>query len=168
MTVCTDHDKDFPDAGNGTCCIGAAVYGPHRCTCWEPVFDLEQAPVDKTAVQWLGAGVTPVTRTRMCGDCAYRPNSPEKSGDETYAGDPDFLEGIAVNGERFWCHQGLRKPIAWRHPSGVEIPAHPGGYDPPKVNGVPYRADGSPGELCAGWDARRRALAGRGSEAAHG
>lgn len=32
---------------------------------------------------------------------------------------------------------------------------------PPIVNAVPYRADGTPAELCAGWSARSRALAGR-------
>ena len=37
--------------------------------------------------------------------------------------------------------------------------APPGGYDPPIVDSVPYRTDGTPEELCAGWDARRRALA---------
>lgn len=156
--MCTDHDRDFPDAGDGMCCPGAAVYGPQRCTCWTPVYELEQAPVDQTAMRLLDAGVAPVTRQRMCEDCAYRPNSPEKSGDETYAGDPEFLEGIADRGERFWCHAGMRIPVRWRHPSGMEIPAHPGGYDPPRVGSVPYRADGSPAELCAGWDARRRAL----------
>lgn len=159
MTMCHEVPEDLPDAGEGMCCPGAAVYGPHRCTCWVAVYDLEQAPVDQTVVRLLDAGVTPVTRKLMCEDCAYRPDSPEKAGDESYAGDPDFLEGIAARAERFWCHVGIRKPVAWRHPSGVEIPAHPGGYDPPKVKGIPYRADGSPAELCAGWDARRRALA---------
>lgn len=150
---------DFPEVGDSTCCMGAAVYGPDRCTCWVPVFDLEQADVDKDAVRALAAGVVPVTRKRMCDGCAYRPGSPEKTGAEGYAGDADFLEGIAARGERFFCHEGIRRPVAWRHPSGVEILGHPGGYEPPIVNNVPYHADGSPAELCAGWDARRRALA---------
>lgn len=150
---------DFPEVGDGTCCMGAAVYGPNRCTCWVPVFDLEQADIDQDAVRALAAGVAPNIRERMCPDCAYRPNSPEKSGDGTYVGDADTLEGLALRGERFWCHQGVRKPVAWRHPSGAEIPGHDGGYEPPIINNVPYRADGTPAELCAGWDARRRALA---------
>jgi hypothetical protein len=150
---------DFPEVGDGTCCAGAALYGPDRCTCWVAEYDLEQAEVDQEAVQALAAGVAPNTRDRMCPDCAYRPGSPEKSGDGTCVGDAGTLEGLAMRGERFWCHQGVRKPVAWRHPSGLEIPGHDGGYEPPIIAGVPYRADGSPAELCAGWDARRRALA---------
>lgn len=156
--ICHDAGPDFPDTG-GTCCMGAAIYGPARCTCWKPIYDLEQAEVDKDAVRALAAGVTPTTRDTMCPDCAYRPNSPEKSGDEGYAGDSDTLEGLAARGDRFWCHTGIRRPVKWVHPSGIEIPGHAGNYMPPIVNNVPYKADGSPAELCAGWDARRRALA---------
>lgn len=155
-----DAEPDLPDTG-GSCCWGVVVYGPQRCTCWEPVYDLEQASPDPEAARWLAAGIEPSTRRRMCGDCAYRPGSPERSGDETYAGDPEFLEHIAGAGERFWCHQGMRRPVLWRHPSGIEIPGHPGAYRPPKVGGVPYKADGTPGDLCAGWAARGRALAGQ-------
>lgn len=149
----------FPDLGlDVPCCESSVYYGPEQCTCWEPVYNLEQQPVDEQARQLLGAGLEPVTRKQMCGDCAYRPGSPEKSGDESYRGDADFLEHIAAKGERFWCHQGLRIPTKWVHPSGAELPGHPGAYRPPIHDAVPYQADGRPGELCAGWAARNRAL----------
>jgi hypothetical protein len=157
VSLCVGN-PDLPDTGS-TCCYGAAVYGPDRCTCWVPVFDVDQAAPDELTVRLLAGGVQPVTRRAMCGDCAYRPGSPEKNGEPGHAGDEDFLEEIAAGGERFWCHQGIRRPIVWRHPSGMEIPGHPAGYAPPQVDAVPYRADGTPAELCAGWDARRRALA---------
>lgn len=158
MNICSMNNTqpDLPDTG-GTCCYGAVIYGPGRCTCWTPVFDLEQAEPDQQLVTWLAAGIEPNTRQRMCHGCAYRPNSPEQSDDPTYLGDHDELERIARE-DRFWCHQGMRRPVAWRHPTSVEVPGHPGGYQPPIVNNVPYKADGTPGELCAGWAARHRAV----------
>lgn len=139
----------LPDAGDGACCWGALNGGPDSCTCWEPVYDLAQAAV---------VPGEPATRDLMCSSCAYRPGSPERTGDESYAGDQDELDRLAAGGTPFFCHAGIRVPVAWRHPSGVTIPAHPGGYDPPILAGVPYKADGSPADRCAGWDARRRAL----------
>lgn len=138
------------------CCIQADERGPAACACWEPVYDLAQAEPDRA--------VTPVTRSRMCGDCAYRPESPEKTGDARYQGDPAELERLARE-DRFWCHTGMRQPVAWRHPNGALIPdRHDGNYEPPVIDGVPFKADGTPGELCAGWDARRRALTARQEE----
>jgi hypothetical protein len=149
---------ELPDAGHGMCCYGAVMGGPHRCTCWERVFDLDQVDPDPLAVQLLAVGVQPVTRRSPCHDCAYRPDSPERQGDPGVVGDAELLEAIVQSGQRFWCHQGIRQPTRLRHPSGVEIPAPPHAYDPPKVAGVPYRADGTPAEVCAGWAARRHAL----------
>jgi hypothetical protein len=157
-TICTIGGDLFPPVGDGGCCDGELQYGPAGCTCWRPVYDLEQQPVDEDAQRLLAAGVEPVTRRLMCGDCAYRPDSPEKSGDETYEGDAEFLDNIAQTNRQFWCHQGMRIPLKWVHPAGIEIPGHPGAYRPPIVDNVPYRADGTPAELCAGWAARRRAL----------
>lgn len=137
---------DLPDAGEGGCCYGAAIYGPHRCTCWEPVYDLEQQPVRPGDMG---------LRVKMCPDCAFRKNSPERRGDEGYQGDTEFLDGLVMTGEPFACHQGIRRPVAWRHPSGAEIPGHPAGYAPPLHDGKPYKADGTPADLCAGWAARR-------------
>jgi hypothetical protein len=148
----------LPDAGQGSCCWGAIMRGPDGCTCWTPIFDTEQAQPDEQTVKLLAAGVQPVTRQRPCGDCAYRPDSPERRGDDGVTGDQELLDRIAATGERFWCHQGIRRPIAWRHPSGAEIGGSDADYRPPIVDGIPYRADGSPAEVCAGWAARRRAL----------
>ena len=144
---------DLPDAGGGMCCIGAAVYGPARCTCWEPVYDLDQTEPDLSAPQ----GVQPA----MCADCAYRPGSPERTGSEDVKGNQDELDRLVASGDIFTCHQGIRRPQLWRHPTGAEIPGSPANYMPPIVNGAPYRADGTPALVCAGWAARRLRLSPR-------
>ncbi len=94
----------------------------------------------------------------MCHDCAFRPGSPERQGDERYHGSDGKLDELAWSGEPFYCHQGLRRVVAWRHPADVEVPAGPDDYDPPVGLTMPYQADGTPAEVCAGWAARRRAL----------
>jgi hypothetical protein len=149
---------ELPDAGHGCCCWGTVMRGPSGCTCWELIYDLEQVEPDPKAVAWLAAGIQPVTRSRPCEDCAYRADSPERQGSEDVSGDQALLDRIVAEGSRFWCHQGIRRPVAWRHPSGAEIPGSPSDYRPPIVDGVPYRADGTAAEVCAGWAARRRAL----------
>jgi hypothetical protein len=146
-------------AATNACCPAAIEHGPTACTCWEPVHDLPQAEPSELALRELDRGVPPPARRRMCDDCAYRPESPERAGDPDYAGDPAELERLARE-DRFWCHTGMRKITAWRHPSGITLPAAgDGDYRPPVVGGIPFKADGSIGEQCAGWDARRRALA---------
>ena len=130
------------------CCYGAALNGKDRCTCWEPVYDVEQ--------QVLRPGMPlPPIPVRMCADCAYRPNSPERSGEEGYAADREMLDDLVSSGEPFLCHRGMRLPAKWVHPSGAEIAGHPAGYDPPFLDGIPYKSDGTPGEICAGWLLRR-------------
>lgn len=148
MSICGTGGEDFPDLGL-FCCYGVTLDGPSGCTCWTAVYSADQTTP--------AVGV-PVTRRLMCEDCAYRPSSPEKRGDPMYRGDAVELEMAAETGT-FFCHQGLRRIVKWVHSSGAEYPAPPGGYDPPIVDNVPYRTDGMPEELCAGWDARRRALA---------
>lgn len=139
----------WPEAGNGLCCDGAAYYGPERCTCWVPVYDLDQQP-PRTSEP---SGAQP----KMCVDCAYRPSSPERSGDPQAAADTDELHRIVEAGEPFWCHQGMRRPTLYRHPSGAEYvtPGAALAYTPPVVDAVPYQADGTPGLLCGGWIALR-------------
>lgn len=144
-----------------TCCPGRVADGPAACTCWKPVWDLEQADVDPVVVDILNGTADPPVRDGMCADCAYRPNSPEKTGAGTHAGDAAELERLASVGERFYCHDGFRQPVAWRHPAGNRIPAdpdHTGDYRPTFIANIPIRANGEPGLLCAGWAARRRAL----------
>jgi hypothetical protein len=137
---------ELPDPQAGACCIGSAVMGPQYCTCWEPVHDLEQQEINPGE---------PGERKVMCRDCAYRPGSPERAGDERYRGDEEFLAAIVQAGEKFWCHQGMRRVVKLRHPSGAEVTIGTDHYDPPKGGAVPFKADGAPGDLCAGWSARR-------------
>ena len=139
---------DFPDLGLN-CCYGVSMRG--ACSCWRPVYDApEQAdPVD---------GAPTVRPGGMCGDCAYRPGSPEKTGDPHHRGDATELEMLAEDGRPFYCHDGMRRIVKWVHPSGAEVPGHPADYAPPIVGAVPHRTDGTPAFLCAGWNARRRAL----------
>lgn len=139
---------ELPAAGGGTCCAGAAIFGPQGCTCWVPVHDLEQQPARPGVPM-------PAVPVQMCADCAYRPGSPERQGDDSYRGDKDLLDQLVASGEPFWCHAGMRKRVTWRHPSGAEVAGHPGNYDPPITGGVPCKADGTPGNLCSGWLLRR-------------
>ncbi len=146
-----------------TCCMGAINNGPGGCTCWTPEYDLDQTDPPAQTVIDLAVGTRqPPVRTRMCGDCDYRPDSPEKNGDDAMAGDAELLERLAATGSKFYCHDGMRSPVAWVHPRGMRIPAAGvGDYQPPIVDGVPYRASGEPGLVCAGWNARHRALVAR-------
>lgn len=123
------------------CCLAAAEDGPRWCTCWTPIFDARQLKPRTT--------VEPETREKACHDCAYRLGSPERERGEDLEGLPNF-----------WCHQGIRRPAAFRHPDGRVRPV-PGyamspDYRPPMVDGVPYRADGRPADRCGGWAALQR------------
>lgn len=132
----TDEDRD-ETRHPPVCCAGAAMRGPDSCYCWIPVYDLRQRKPDTS--------IEPVTNAKACADCAYRVGSPERQrGDD--------LDALSS----FWCHQGMRRPKAWRHPDGrvrsVDLAESPD-YQPPIIAGVPYRADGHPAALCAGWAA---------------
>lgn len=133
-------NPDWPDTG-GTCCYGAGVYGPDRCTCWREVYDLTQEPIREDLVALLAAGIEPVTRRRMCAGCAYRPDSPERRGDPRHVGDGDGDELERIAGQaRFWCHEGIPRVVSYEHPSGATAPGHPSSYEPVVRDGVPYRA----------------------------
>lgn len=127
------------------CCWGEVMDGPTRCTCWEPIYDLKQAePADIDA--------EPKQNIKCCHDCAYRVGSPEKT-----RGQQEWLEEIAADGaSRFFCHQGMRRVVAWEHPDGTRIEEKPGAYDPIQHGAVAFKADGSPADLCAGWGALYR------------
>lgn len=138
------HPGVDPDeaAGHRVCCYGVAVYGWERCECWEAVYDKEQAdpvlPVPEGSIE---------VRPSRCSDCAFRKDSPERA-------DPHLEEeliGLAVEGTPFWCHTGMRRPKLYRHPYLGDVPGLPGDWRPPQVAGVPFRRDGSPGMICAGW-----------------
>jgi hypothetical protein len=144
-----DAHRDWPETPTtGMCCIGSAVRGARGCTCWTPEYDVEQAE-PRTDGLLFGC------RESMCEDCAFRPGSPERAGDPDSAGDEELLDDLVVTGRPFWCHQGMRRPVRHRHPSGVVVEASPLEYAPPAVGAVPYKADGSPADLCYGWAARR-------------
>lgn len=151
--VCGDFlpDFDWPDAGEGGCCEGAAYRGPRHCTCWEPVYSYDQAD-PRTE---LPADVMPA----MCADCAYRPGSPERNNDESVVCNAELLNALVENGGSFWCHNGLRKVVAYVHPTtGIRFMPNDRldqAYQPPIIGGRPYKADGTPADLCAGWAARR-------------
>ena len=136
----------------GWCCDGSAYRDAAGCLCWEPEFDLVQAePVPDV----VGG------RSQMCGDCAFRPGSPERCGDPGAAGTAEGLAELVATGQPFYCHDGMRRPVRWVHPSGATLEGSPLDYRPPIVDGVPYKADGTPGLLCAGWTARSLKLAQR-------
>jgi hypothetical protein len=135
----------YPDADPVGCCYGEAHDGPAGCVCWVPEYDVDQAdprPADVTA-----SGLE-VRAGGRCGDCAYRPDSPENADPWT----AEELVNLAASGEPFWCHDGMRRPARWRHPRrDVVIEGPSDDWQPAMVGGVPFRADGSPAFLCAGW-----------------
>ncbi len=144
--------QEWPDTGEAGlwCCYGSAEYGPYRCTCWTPVYDVVQ---QRPRIDVLSSAMP-----RMCGTCAFRPNSPERSGDPKAAADWDDLQRLVATGSPFWCHDGLRAPVAYVHPpSGTwyivedDLAFHPPIRRDKHDTATPYRADGRPGDLCAGW-----------------
>lgn len=143
--------------GLASCCPGAVEEGPHACSCWDPVYDLEQQPSAEV--------LQPGQRTEMCDDCAYRPDSPERNGSEEQEhSEPGALDDVARGPRPFWCHQGMRKPTAYKHATlGIVVPVDVDAYRPPMVEldglRVPLKADGTAGDRCAGWLARRQQLA---------
>lgn len=144
-----------PSPDGVPCCDGYAYLGYEHCMCWEPVYDDGQADPH--------IGVEPTTRRRMCSDCAFRPDSPElRDSDRAVCGYYDLLR-IALNeDESFWCHDGLRKVVAMRHPNGLTVPVDQTdgvvAYEPPIIDGIPYQLDGQPGLRCAGLAAQRMRL----------
>lgn len=135
-------DSEIPEV---PCCYGS-VMGANRCTCWEPVYDLDQQPLEEPT--------EPATRSKCCHDCAYRNGSPERADEH----EAERLCMVAHSGgeQEFWCHQGVRRVIAFRHPDGRELPAGDGDYRPPigpKDRPLVWKADGTVGERCAGWAA---------------
>lgn len=135
-------NPDNDGADYAGCCVGEGFRGPEYCTCWKPIFDVDQQELRApSSPDDLGA------RTSMCGDCAYRKDSPERAEQHS----DEFLMDLVVDGTPFWCHEGMRRPVRWEHPDGRTVPGDPADYQPPRIVGIPYRADGRPGLLCAGW-----------------
>lgn len=137
-----DDGSSWPQ-GYVPCCDSVGFTGDlARCRCWTPIYDTEQTPP-------LPGPVVPAVD--LCGDCAFRRGSPERA--DAYS--EEKLLDLAVEGERFWCHRGMRRPVLHRHPTLGDVPADPADWNPPiDRSGVPYQADGHPAVLCAGWAAR--------------
>jgi hypothetical protein len=146
VSMCGIGDLPAPDREE-PCCYVAADSDGERCSCWRPVY---------TAVQETPRAGAVEVMPRACGDCAYRPDSPERTGDPHAAGDARGLEELAASGQPFWCHDGMQTPLRWEHPFGAVAhkPGQEHDYDPPIVRGVPYRRDGRPAALCQGWAVR--------------
>lgn len=142
-----EHPDD--DEGGLGCCDGDAVKGPEHCTCWIPEWNGDQAPPNNPPDP---ADFGP--RERMCSDCAFRPGSTERR-DGFVA---DALYDLPAGGKPFYCHDGLRRPLRWRHPDGRTVEGSPDDWQPVQVNGVPFRLDGRAALLCAGWAAVARRL----------
>lgn len=140
--------KAKPGDEERTCCLGAVTSG--RCTCWEIVHDIEQAPLQPGG---------PVARSEMCSDCACRPDSPERRGDSNYSSNWEDVKSLAKgdSARHFFCHDGMRRVLREEHPDGAVIEGKPDDYDPPMRDGVAYRADGTPAYICAGFTAMREA-----------
>ena len=134
----------YPEEDEPCGCWGYVLDGPEGCNCWVAVYDVEQQPVRPPADV-----VDVAVAAGMCGDCAFRPGSPERAEEWT----ADALYAMPAQGRVFWCHQGMRRPVLWRHPDGREVDGDSADWKPPIVNSVPYQADGSPGLVCAGWAA---------------
>jgi hypothetical protein len=135
---------EHPDEDRAPCCY-ASWNDPDRCSCWRPVYDVEQTePRPPERAEDLRV------RGNLCGDCAFRKGSPERAD----AWSEEALFTAAGTGIPFWCHDGMRRPSHWVHPDGRVVEGDPADYTPPTRSGIPYRADGSPGLLCAGWMAR--------------
>lgn len=134
--------REHPDAI--PCCDASAYRDMESCTCWRPVFEVDQQPA-----QPISLGDLIVRPGGMCGDCAYRPRSPEREVPFV----ADELLSYPAEGTPFYCHDGIRRPKHWVHPEGHRVEGDPADYQPLMVRGVPYRAVGRVALLCAGWAA---------------
>lgn len=134
-------------------CWDACAADGSDCAEWEPRFwppaemdDLQEGPE--------------VVRPRACGDCAYRPGSPERR-----ANDGDLPDGFNPN-RPFYCHDGMSALRGYTHRTlGVSVlvsslPSMQDGfligsldYDVVRATDRPrgWKADGSPLTVCAGW-----------------
>ena len=135
-----------------SCCYGAAVYGPSRCTCWEVKYNAEQQPAT--------GRMTPPNK-KCCRDCAYRNDSQERSGTGDYnhsAMEPGGLPELPFGG-KFYCHVGMRYAVEYHHPSsGLRIAVdHSDDYCPPITDDGALLANGDVAPLCAGFSATHQA-----------
>lgn len=146
-------DEDGFAVPDAICCSGVGFSGRlEDCGCWQPVYE----PAEQATPRPPASAADLRAQSEMCSDCAFRKDSPERSTEF----EEEALLSLPEEGQAFWCHDGMRRPVRWVHPTRGEIDGDPADWRPPQVGGIPYRADGAPGLLCAGWLARRvRAVA---------
>jgi len=142
-----------PPSDDAFCCWGAVM--ERGCTCWEPVFDASQQPLQPGQAE---------PRASMCVDCACRSDSPERREHRGEDGPSmrsswEGVHRLAEEGRPFYCHQGMRRLVGYRHPSGAEMHVEDSHRYEPAVgdDDTHYKADGTPADLCAGWAALRTA-----------
>lgn len=136
------------------CCESVACWGdenggPH-CSCWVPTYSELQ--------QELDTSLRPQVRASPCESCACRvPGGQLRDGSPIPDDLPGAYDAMLDNLARrkpFYCHSGMRLIVAEFHPQlGVtrEVDWHP---VPPTVEGIPYKADGTPCDFCAAWAAQ--------------
>jgi hypothetical protein len=135
--MCHGEATPPPPEQTEPCCATAAMTDMESCTCWvdvvwpEPEPDVEHGP-------------SPL-RDRLCGDCAFRKDSPERQaigGDQLPYGPQQV----------FTCHAGMPKVTARVHaPTGVTVRPELDDYQPVSRGRQSWQADGQPAEICAGW-----------------
>lgn len=142
------------------CCDGVAWHGSLNggdgCTCWEPIYDREQAE--------LISGLEAQARATPCDTCACRSLAETLPDGSPVPWDLENAYGDMLNNARrgrpFYCHKGMRKLIGYRHPQlgQTHVDDPDACAEPPFVDGVPYDADGRPSPLCAAWVGEARRL----------
>jgi hypothetical protein len=114
--VCLHADllpADIPDL---QCCGPAILDGPRHCECWTPVYDREQSCVLRADLLPM-----PALPPRMCHDCAYRPGSPERQGDEGFqCSEPGELDDLATQPIR-QVYEAVEIPLHDRHRQVVAV-----------------------------------------------
>ncbi|TFV83138.1 hypothetical protein [Blastococcus sp. CT_GayMR16] len=123
------------------CCEASLHSDGEECTCWEGLLDVVPTRDVQEGPQ--------LVRRRMCGDCAYRAGSRERT---ELAGDLPYY----TRDQQFQCHTGMPRATSYKHPAlgDAVVPDITGSDYRPYVRGArAWQADGRPAELCAGWAA---------------
>lgn len=143
-----------PDPDGIPCWEACAADGTD-CAVWEPIYWPE--PTRDPAE--LQHGPEP-RRPLACGDCAYRPDSPERRDND------GALPATFDPSRPFHCHDGMPALVGWTHPGvgwsvlASTMPTMQDGfligsydYSPHQHGGRGWQHDGQPLVVCAGWAA---------------
>lgn len=154
--MCSGGGSGLPCPDPGVPCWEACKVDGTDCAVWEPIYWPE--PTREPAR--LQAGPEP-KRPLACGDCAYRPGSPERQANGGAL--PETFDPLRP----FHCHDGMPALVGWTHTAvgdvcllASSLPTMQDGfligsydYRPHHVGGRGYQADGRPLVVCAGWAA---------------